>query len=86
MPVRILLAIDESPFSENAIREVEQRFAIPDTTVRVLHVIARFVPSAAELWYDAGGSLEASRENVVGALQRTVRLHGGTTALKRDCR
>jgi len=63
--MKILLAIDESPFSEQAIRDVEERFGTSDTTVRVFHVLAKFVPPAAALW-DAGGSLEAAREEVLG--------------------
>jgi nucleotide-binding universal stress UspA family protein len=69
--MKILLAIDESPFSEEAIREVEERFRAPDTTVRVLHVVAKFVPPAAALW-DAGGSVEAAREEVVSRYQGLV--------------
>jgi nucleotide-binding universal stress UspA family protein len=61
--MKILLAIDESEFSQEAIREVEERFETPDTTVRVLHVVGRFVPPAAAL-LDAGGSVEGVREEV----------------------
>jgi hypothetical protein len=58
--VNILLPIDESPFSDEAIREVEDRFGTPDTTVRVLHAGARFVPPVTML-LDAGGTVEAAR-------------------------
>jgi nucleotide-binding universal stress UspA family protein len=63
--MKVLLAIDEPLSSEEASLEVAKHSWPPDTPVPVLHVIARFVPSAAELWYDAGGSLEEARENVV---------------------
>lgn len=33
--MKILLAIDESEFSQGAIREVEEHFGITETTVRV---------------------------------------------------
>jgi nucleotide-binding universal stress UspA family protein len=69
--VKILLPIDESPFSEEAIKEVEARFATPDTTVCVLHVVAKFVPPAATL-VDAGGSLEKARADVVDQFQDLV--------------
>ncbi len=69
--MKVLLPIDESQFSEQAVREVEERFGTPGTTVRILHVVAKFVPPAAALW-DAGGSLEAVREEVVSRYQRLV--------------
>ena len=62
--MRVLLAVDDSPYSEEAVREVAARTWPPDTTVRVLHVVEKFVPPAAELWYDAGGDLERAREEV----------------------
>lgn len=69
--MKILLAIDESDFSQAAIQEVEERFATPDTTVRVLHVVGTFVPPAAAL-LDAGGSLERVREEVASRYQALV--------------
>jgi nucleotide-binding universal stress UspA family protein len=69
--VKILLAIHETPSSEDAIREVEERFRTPDTTVRVLHVVAKFVPLAAALW-DAGGNPEIARAKVVDRFRALV--------------
>lgn len=69
--MKILLAIDESEFSRNAIREVEERFATPDASVRVLHVVGRFVPPAAAL-LEAGGSVEGVREEVASQYQQLV--------------
>ena len=69
--MKILLAIDESEFSQEAIREVEERFGNPDTTVRVLHVVGTFVPPAAAL-LDAGGSVEGVRADVAGRYQTLV--------------
>jgi nucleotide-binding universal stress UspA family protein len=69
--MKVLLPIDESQFSEQAVREVEERFGTLGTTVRILHVVAKFVPPAAALW-DAGGSLEAAREQVVSRYRRLV--------------
>jgi nucleotide-binding universal stress UspA family protein len=69
--VKILLPIDESPFSDEAIREVEDRFGTSSTTVRVLHVVAKFVPPAAAL-LDAGGSIELARAEVVSKYQDLV--------------
>jgi len=68
--LKILLAIDESPSSEDAISEVEGRYQ-SDTTVRVLHVVPKFVPPAATL-LDAGGNLEEARAQVVGRFQKMV--------------
>jgi nucleotide-binding universal stress UspA family protein len=69
--VKKLLAIDESPSAEVAVREVEERFG-QDTTVRVLHVIEKFVPPASTLWYDAGGNPEAAHAEVVDRYQPFV--------------
>lgn len=63
--MRILLAIDESSASMAAIREVRKRAWPSSTVVRVLHVVEKFVPPAAQLWYDAGGSLIRSKDEVL---------------------
>jgi nucleotide-binding universal stress UspA family protein len=69
--MKVLLPIDESEFSELAAQEIEKRFATPDTTVRVLHVVGTFVPPAAAL-LDSGGSLEGVREEVSSHFQQLV--------------
>ena len=58
MPMRILLAIDYSPESARAVREFAGHPWPPGTVVRVLAPVENAPPSAAELWFDAGGSLE----------------------------
>ena len=40
--VKVLLAIDESEYAAQAAKKVETRLCLPDTTVRVIHVV-RFV-------------------------------------------
>lgn len=62
--MRILLAISESAASEAAVEEVRKRSWPAGTTIRVLHLVERFVPPAQQLWYDAGGSLDRAREEV----------------------
>ncbi len=62
--MKILLAIDDSPYSEAAVEAVAGMTWPPDTTVRVLSAVEPFVPPAAELWYDARGSLERARQEV----------------------
>lgn len=69
--MKVLLAIDESAFSAEAAREVENRLMAPETTVRVLHVIGAFVPPAAAV-LDAGGSLEGARQDVLDRYQDLV--------------
>ena len=69
--MKILLPIDESPFSDEAIREVEGGFGTPDTTVLVLHAVPRFVPPVATL-LDAGGAVEAARAQVMNQYQALV--------------
>lgn len=56
--MKILLAIDSSEYSDAAIAEVATRPWPAQSIVRVLSVVEPATPPAAELWYDAGGSLE----------------------------
>ena len=69
--MKVLLAIDESDFAADAVKEVETRLCVPGTTVRVIHAVASFVPAAASL-VEAGGSLEAVKENVADRYQEMV--------------
>jgi nucleotide-binding universal stress UspA family protein len=69
--LKVLLAIDESDFAAQAAREVESRLCGPDTTVRVIHVVASFIPPAVSI-VEAGGSLEGVKENVVDQYQELV--------------
>ena len=63
--MKILLAVDDSPYSEAAAEAVAGMTWPPETAVRVLSAVEPFVPPAAELWYDAGGSLERARQEVI---------------------
>lgn len=69
--MRVLLAVDESPFAAEAAREVENRLVARDTEVRVLHVVGSFVPPAAAL-LDSGGSLEGVQQDVSNRYQVLV--------------
>ncbi len=62
--MKILLAITESGSSTAAVDEVRTRLWPSGTTVRVLHLVEKFVPPAQQLWYDAGGSLDRARAEV----------------------
>ena len=70
--MKILLAVDESIASEDAVLEVGSRFWGPGTTVRLLHAIERFVPPAVDFWYDAGGSLEKANRRALAHHRRIV--------------
>jgi len=70
--MKVVLAVDDSPASEQAVNEVAARSWPADTIVRLLHVVGRVVPPAASLWYDAGGSLETAHEQVVARNQTLV--------------
>ena len=71
--MRILLAVDGSEYSAEAVKTVAERPWPAGTTVRVLTAVEPFVPPAAELWYDAGGNLErAQREMTARAEQLTA--------------
>jgi nucleotide-binding universal stress UspA family protein len=56
--LKILLALDDSQFSAAATKEIVGRPWPARTTVRVLSVVEPVPPPAAELWYDASGSLQ----------------------------
>jgi hypothetical protein len=56
--MRIIQVIDFSRGSLRVVREVAERSLPSDTVVRVLALVDNAPPSAAELWFDAGGSLE----------------------------
>jgi nucleotide-binding universal stress UspA family protein len=74
--VKILLPVDQSPFSEEAIREVEDRFQTSGAKVRVLHAVPKFVPPAVA-FLTAGGTVEAARAQVVDQYSHLV---GSVTA------
>jgi nucleotide-binding universal stress UspA family protein len=62
--MKILLAIDSSEYSAQAVTEVAMRPWPPDTVVCVLSAVESITPPAAELWYDAGGSLEQVQQEM----------------------
>lgn len=62
--LKILLALDDSEYSATAIKEIVGRPWPTRTTVRVLSVVELVPPPAAELWYDAGGSLEGVQKGL----------------------
>jgi len=62
--MKILLAIDGSEYSAEAVEAVAVRPWPEGTEVRVLTAVEPVVPPATELWYDAGGSLERTRQEV----------------------
>ena len=68
--MKILLAVDASEYSADAMREVAERPWPTDTTVRVLSAVEAITPPAPELWYDAGGSLERARQEMRETAER----------------
>lgn len=62
--LKILLALDDSQYSAAAIKEIVGRPWPTRTTVRVLSVVESVPPPAAELWYDASGSLEGLQKEL----------------------
>lgn len=71
--MKILLAIDGSEYSAEAVKTVAERPWPEGTEVSVLTAVEPVAPPAAELWYDAGGSLERARQEMTArAEQLTV--------------
>ena len=62
--MKVLLAIDNSEYSAEAIKEVAKRPWPQKTIVRVISVVELIPPPAAELWYDASGSLERAQQEM----------------------
>jgi nucleotide-binding universal stress UspA family protein len=62
--MNLILAIDNSEYSAEAVREVAERPWPANTMVRVLSVVEPMVPPAAELWYDAGGNLDRVQQEM----------------------
>src|SRR5688500_7319145 len=63
--MKLLLAIDNSKYSDDAIKEVARRPWPTKTIVRVLSVVEPLPsPPAAQLWYDASGSLERAQQEM----------------------
>jgi len=62
--MKVLLAVDHSEYSAEAIKEVAKRPWPPKTIVRVISVVEPVPPPAAELWYDASGSLERVQQEM----------------------
>jgi len=84
--MKILLAIDGSEYSAEAVKTVAERPWPEETEVRVLTAVEVVAPPAAELWYDAGGSLERAQqelrtraEQLTAGVVETLRA-GGLTA------
>jgi general stress protein 26/nucleotide-binding universal stress UspA family protein len=71
--MKILLAVDDSPYSSEAVREVAVRTWPPGTAVRVLSAVEDIPPPAAELWYDAGGSLEIANQELTERFEQLTR-------------
>jgi nucleotide-binding universal stress UspA family protein len=63
--MKVLLAVDDSPYSMEAVAAVGVRPWPPGTSVRVLSAVQQIPPAAADLWYDAGDSLERARQELV---------------------
>jgi nucleotide-binding universal stress UspA family protein len=62
--MRIILAIDDSEFSADAIDEVRARPWPSDTTVRVLSAVEPITPPVMEPYYDASVTLERIRQEL----------------------
>src|SRR5215212_10138681 len=62
--MKILLAIDGSEYSAEAVKTVAGRPWPEGAEVRVLTAVEPVAPPATELWYDAGGSLERARQEM----------------------
>ncbi len=63
--MKILLAIDNSEYSAEAVKEIAVRPWPPNAIVRVLSVVESVTPPATELWYDDSGSLERVHQEMV---------------------
>jgi hypothetical protein len=81
-PMKVLLVVDFSPVSDRTVRECAERAWPAGTIVRVLGIVEKTPPSAAELWYDAEGSLAAVWEARKGRVEELV-LHAAEALMAR---
>ncbi len=73
--MKILLAVDDSPYSAEAVREVIERTWPPSAIVRVISAIEDIPPPTADWWNDASGQLErANLELKEGVEQLSARV------------
>jgi len=60
--MKILLAVDGSPYSEGAVESVAERPWPQGTTVRVVMAVEDVIPFATAFWYGRKGGLEAQHQ------------------------
>jgi nucleotide-binding universal stress UspA family protein len=63
--MRVLLAIDESPYAADAVAAVARQDWSPGTTMRVLTVVEERIEPGTELWYSMGGHVERIRREMI---------------------
>ncbi len=56
--MKVLLAVDFSPATDRTVQAFGEYRWRPSTIVRILAVVERIPPAAAELFYDADGDLD----------------------------
>jgi nucleotide-binding universal stress UspA family protein len=82
MAMRVILPIDFSTRSERVVREAAEREWPPHTEVLVLGAVDNIPPSAAELYFDAGGSLDAVMAARQGRVEELVARAAGVLRAK----
>jgi nucleotide-binding universal stress UspA family protein len=76
--MKIILAVDGSPHSAYAAEAVATRPWPSQTVVRVLSAVESVTPPAAELWYDASGSIERIRKEMTTEAERLTHEYAET--------
>jgi len=74
--MKILLAVDDSPYTSAAAESISRRPWPTGTVVRVLSAVEDIVPPASELWYDAGGSLEEANRQITKQAEQLTNKFG----------
>lgn len=75
--MRVLLVVDFSTVSERTVKGCAEQTWPAGATVRVLGVAEKIPPSAAELWFDAAGSLETVMRTRAERVEELVREAAG---------
>jgi nucleotide-binding universal stress UspA family protein len=76
--MKIILAVDGSPHSAYAAEAVAVRPWPSRTVVRVLSAVESVTPPAAELWYDASGSIERIQQEMTTQAERLTHEYAET--------
>ncbi|MEK7830606.1 MAG: universal stress protein [Acidobacteriota bacterium] len=70
--MRVLLAMDHSPYSWFAVESMTLRPWPPGTIVRVVSAVETLIPAMPEMWYDATDVFERTQQELIKQAERVT--------------